>query len=65
MSRIRSGSGYPFENVYAYLRAIRAGNHVFVSGTTARPPNFPLPWEKYPLNKIHFNNCKRQKAAFL
>ena len=27
--------------------------------------NFPLPWEKYPLNKIHFNNCKRQKAAFL
>jgi hypothetical protein len=39
MSRIRSGSGYPFENVYAYLRAIRAGNHVFVSGTTARPPD--------------------------
>lgn len=39
MSHIRSGSGYPFENVYAYSRAIRAGNHVFVSGTTARSPD--------------------------
>ena len=39
MSHIRSGSGYPFENVYAYSRAIRAGNHVFVSGTTALPPD--------------------------
>jgi enamine deaminase RidA (YjgF/YER057c/UK114 family) len=29
----------PFENVYAYSRAIRAGNHVFVSGTTARSPD--------------------------
>ena len=39
MSRIPSGSGYPFENVYAYSRAIGAGNHVFVSGMTARPPD--------------------------
>jgi enamine deaminase RidA (YjgF/YER057c/UK114 family) len=38
MSRIRIGSGYPFENTYGYSRAIRAGNQVFVSGTTARPP---------------------------
>lgn len=39
MSRVLIGSGYPFENAYGYSRAIRAGNHVFVSGTTARPPD--------------------------
>jgi enamine deaminase RidA (YjgF/YER057c/UK114 family) len=32
-------SGYPFEDVYGYARAVRVGNHVFVSGTTARPPH--------------------------
>ena len=31
-------SGYPFEDCYGYARAIRVGDHVFVSGTTARPP---------------------------
>jgi enamine deaminase RidA (YjgF/YER057c/UK114 family) len=39
MSRVRIGSGYPFESAYGYSRAIRAENHVFVSGTTARPPD--------------------------
>lgn len=39
MSRLRIGSGYPFENAYGYSRAIRAGNQIFVSGTTARPPD--------------------------
>jgi enamine deaminase RidA (YjgF/YER057c/UK114 family) len=29
-------SGYPFEDSYGYARAIRVGNQVFVSGTTAR-----------------------------
>jgi enamine deaminase RidA (YjgF/YER057c/UK114 family) len=28
--------GYPFEDAYGYARAVRAGNQVFVSGTTAR-----------------------------
>ena len=28
-------SGYPFEESYGYARAIRVGDHVFVSGTTA------------------------------
>ncbi|MET4326167.1 enamine deaminase RidA (YjgF/YER057c/UK114 family) [Bradyrhizobium sp. i1.15.2] len=31
-------SGYPFEDSYGYARAVRVGDHVFVSGTTARPP---------------------------
>lgn len=39
MSRLRIASGYPFETTYGYSRAIRAGNLIFVSGTTARPPD--------------------------
>jgi enamine deaminase RidA (YjgF/YER057c/UK114 family) len=31
-------SGYALEDAYGYSRAVRAGNQVFVSGTTARPP---------------------------
>jgi enamine deaminase RidA (YjgF/YER057c/UK114 family) len=31
-------SGYAFEDAYGYSRAVRVGNQVFVSGTTARPP---------------------------
>jgi len=36
--RTTISSGYPFEDVYGYARAVRVGDHVFVSGTTARPP---------------------------
>jgi enamine deaminase RidA (YjgF/YER057c/UK114 family) len=32
-------SGYPFEDSYGYARAVRVGDHVLVSGTTARPPH--------------------------
>jgi enamine deaminase RidA (YjgF/YER057c/UK114 family) len=31
-------SGYALEDGYGYSRAVRVGNLVFVSGTTARPP---------------------------
>jgi enamine deaminase RidA (YjgF/YER057c/UK114 family) len=31
-------SGYALEDAYGYSRAVRVGNLVFVSGTTARPP---------------------------
>jgi len=38
---IRTGiaSGDPFEDAYGYARAVRVGNQIFVSGTTARGPN--------------------------
>lgn len=36
MIRTNFSSGYPFEDEYGYARAVRVGNQVFVSGTTAR-----------------------------
>ena len=36
MIRTSFSSGYPFEDAYGYARAVRVGNQVFVSGTTAR-----------------------------
>ena len=38
MIRKNISSGYAFEDVYGYARAVRVGEHVFVSRTTARPP---------------------------
>lgn len=38
MIRTSISSGYPFEDEYGYARAVRVGDQVFVSGTTARPP---------------------------
>jgi enamine deaminase RidA (YjgF/YER057c/UK114 family) len=36
LTRTSYSSGYPFEEEYGYARAVRVGNQVFVSGTTAR-----------------------------
>ncbi len=36
MTRISYPSGFPFEDQYGYACAVRVGNQVFVSGTTAR-----------------------------
>ncbi len=38
MVRRNIGSGYPFKDAYGCLRAVRVGEQVFVSGTTARGP---------------------------
>jgi enamine deaminase RidA (YjgF/YER057c/UK114 family) len=43
--RTNFSSGYPFEDAYGYARAVRVGNQVFVSGTTAR--GHPLDGDAY------------------
>lgn len=39
MIRTNISSGYAFESEYGYARAVRVGDHVYVSGTTARSPH--------------------------
>ena len=40
--RLTVSSGYPFEDTFRYARAVRVGDQVFVSGTTARGPDLEL-----------------------
>jgi len=42
MTDRRVASGYPFEAAYGYVRAIRVGDLIFVSGTTARGADLAL-----------------------
>jgi enamine deaminase RidA (YjgF/YER057c/UK114 family) len=39
VTRQTVSSGYSFEETYGYARAVRIGDQVFVSGTTARLPH--------------------------
>lgn len=39
MARQQVFSASPYEDIYGYCRAVRVGDHVHVSGTTAQPPH--------------------------
>lgn len=41
--RLRVGSGAPWESRVGYSRAIRAGRHIFVTGTVGRMPDGSYP----------------------
>ena len=42
MAHTRITSGYPLEDINGYCRAVRAGNTVYVAGTTARNDDLDL-----------------------
>ncbi len=42
MAHTRITSGYALEEMYGYCRAVKAGNTVYISGTTARDEDLDL-----------------------
>ena len=63
MPRQNIASGSPFEPVYGYSRAVRVGNQVHVSGTTAQPPHLDGDTYEQTLGALGIIRAALEKAG--